>query len=351
MVTKWITTAVVVLLLARSANAQWKPPLDGKFTEDQLKIFLDTQKDWLDENAKILQDVSTAQTDATRLAALGDLDKRYQACLERHHMSRQEFEWLAQQAMAAWTSVTYIDQTYKNTNDELDSQTRENAIKLADAQSRLAKYQQAQKDGVRVMSADDRDEAIKSAKEDQQSALDEAKQHGDDAVSAEAEAKQQTKDAGTAQYLAGNPPADISADDRPAYMDNKTNEAQTARDAAKDALSRKEDAVKAQDDALFRAQVAAHKAAHPEIPANADEKASVKADNDTGVAVAQGDIAECQQQSVQLTAGSQQLKNSAQQMRKNIPEENIVIMRKYADRYHHQLAHAVGNGATTQPAK
>jgi hypothetical protein len=351
MVTKWITTTVVVLLLARVVDAQWKPPADGKFTEDQLKVFLDAQKDWLDENAKILQDVSAAQSDATRIAALGDLDKRYQACLERHHMSRQEFEWLAQQAMAAWTSVTYTDQAYKNTNDELDSQTKENAARLSDAQGRLAKYQQAQKDGVREMSADDRDEAIKSAKEDQQSALDEAKQHGDDAVSAEAEAKRQAKDAGAAQYLASNPPTDISADDRPTYIDNKTNEAQTARDAAKDALTRKEDAVKAQDDALFRAEVAAHKAAHPEVPASADEKASVKADNDAAIATAQSDIAECQQQSVQLAAASQQLKNSARQMSENIPEENIVNMRKYADRYHDQLAHAFGNGATTQPAK
>ena len=350
MTAKWITGAVVVLLLAGSARAQWKPPTDGKFSEDQLKVFLDTQKDWLDENAKILHDISTAQTDAGRLAAAGDLDKRYHACLERHHISREEFEWLAQQAMAAWSSLTYFDQTFKSTSDQLESQTKENAAKLADAQSRLAKYQQALKDGVRVMSADDRDEAIKSAREDEQSALDEAKQHADDAAAAATEVKRQTIDAATAQGLANDPPADISADDRPAYIENKKNEAQTARDAAKDASSRIDDAVKAENDALLRGRIATLKAAHPEVPGNDDEKASVKADNDAAIAAAQSDIAECQQQSVQIAAVLQQLKTGVQQMSKDIPEENIAIMRKYADQYHDQLTHAFGNGAATQPA-
>jgi hypothetical protein len=350
MATKQITAILVILLLVSSAGAQWKPPADGKFTEDQLKVFLDTQKDWLAENMKILHDISAAQTDAGKLAATGDINKEYQVCLDRHHISREEFEWLSQQALAAWSSLTYFDQTFKNSQDQIESQTRENSDKLADAQSRLATYQKAEQDGVRVMTPDDRAEAIKSAKDDQQSALDEAKQRGDDATAAQAEAKQHEAEAKTADDLASNPPSDVSVDDRPAYIDNKKNEAQSARETAKDARSRADNAAKEQADAEARAKAAAQKLAHPEVPITDDDKASVKAEDDAAIATAQSDIAECQRQSAQITAASRQLKISSQQMTKDIPEENIAIMRKYADRYHDQLANAFSGGAATQPA-
>jgi hypothetical protein len=350
MTTNWIAKSVVVLLLAASAQAQWKPPADKKFTEDQLKVFLDTQKDWLSENAQILHDISVSQTDATRIAAAGGLDKRYQACLARHNISREEYEWLAQQTMAAWSSLTFFDKAYKDTNDQIDAQTKENSAKLADAQDRLATYQKAQNDGVRVMTPDDRAESIKSAKDEQQSALDEAKQRGDDAAAAKTEAEQQNTDAKTADDLAANPPSDISPGDRPAYIDNKKSEARAARDAASDAFTRKSEAIKAQADAQARATVAGLKAAHPETPITQDDKATVKSDNDAAIATAQADITECRQQSTQMAAESQQLKISAQQMNNDTPQENLDLMREYADRYHDQLTSAFSAGSTTQPA-
>ncbi len=349
MTTNWIIKSAVVLLLAISTQAEWKPPADRKFSEDQLTVFLDTQKDWLDENAKILHDISESQTQAARIAAAGDLDKRYQACLARHNISRPEYEWLAQQSMAAWSSLTFFDKAFKDTNDQMDGQTKENATKLADAQARLATYQKAQRDGVRVMSPEDRAEAIKSGKDEQQSALDEAKQRGDDATAAKAEAKQQDADAKTAEDLAANPPADISSDDRPAYIDNKKSEAKAARAAAIDAFTRESEALKSQADAEARAAVAALKAASPETPITPDEKAIVKSDNAAAVAEAQADITECQQQSTQMAAESRQMKISAQQMKTNIPQENLDLMRKYADRYHDQLTSAFSAGSTTQP--
>jgi hypothetical protein len=350
MMSNWVTRSVVVLLLAISARGAWTPPADKKFTEDQLKVFLDTQKDWLNEDAKILHDISASQTDAMRIAAAGDLDKRYQACLARHKISREEYEWLGQQALAAWSSLTFFDKAYKETNDQIDAQTKENNAKLADAEKRLTTYQKAQRDGVRVMSAEDRDESIQSAKDDQQSALDEAKQHGDDATAAQAEAKQHDADAKIADDLAANPPSDISSGDRPRYIDNKKSEAQAARDAAKDARSREDDAAKAEAEAQARATIAAQQAAHPEVPITDDEKATVKSDNDAAIAAVKTDIAECQLQSAQMGAESQQLKISAEQMNKDIPEGNLDLMRKYADRYHDQLTSAFSAGSTTQPA-
>ncbi|HEY1921238.1 MAG TPA: hypothetical protein VGG44_00615, partial [Tepidisphaeraceae bacterium] len=291
MTTNWLTKLVVVLLLAGSVHAAWQPPADRKFTEDQLKVFLDTQKDWLDENAKILHQISASETDAARIAAAGDLDKRYQACLARHNISREEYEWLAQQAMAAWSSLMFFDKAFKDTTDQMDAQTKENSAKLADAQTTLATYQKAQKDSVRVMTPMDREEAVKTATSDQQSALDESKQHGDDAVAAEAEVKQHDADAKTAEDLMANPPADISSDDRPAYIENKKSEAQSARDAAKDARARQADSAKSQTDALSRAAVAGQRAAHPEIPITDDEKEAVKSENASAITAAQADIA------------------------------------------------------------
>ena len=106
----------------------------------------------------------------------------------------------------------------------------------------------------------------------------------------------------------------------------------------------------AEAEAQARATIAAQQAAHPEVPITDDEKATVKSDNDAAIAAVKTDIAECQLQSAQMGAESQQLKISAEQMNKDIPEGNLDLMRKYADRYHDQLTSAFSAGSTTQPA-
>ena len=349
MASRFLALWVVILLLAPLAAADWKEPPDKKFTEDQLKIYLDTEQDWLDATSQMMQQIANSKTGVGATAAVENIDEKYQACLDKHHISKAEFEWIGQRASEAWGALTVFDQGFKAMQDQIDSQTTETNAKLAEAQKRLATYQEAQKNGTRVMTQDDRDAAIKSAKDQQQSALDEAKQHGDDATAAETDAKQHDADAKADDDLAANPPAEVSSDDRPGYIDGKKTDAQSARDAAKDCRSREDDAKKAQADALAVAAAAEQRTTHPEIPQTDDDKAAVKSEDDSAVAAAQSDIDDCHKQQAQIAETEKQMQDTSAQMFKDVPPENVAIMRKYADRYKEQFNRALAGG-TTQPS-
>ncbi|MGD0390247.1 MAG: hypothetical protein ABSC42_14975 [Tepidisphaeraceae bacterium] len=341
---------VLALSLVNSAQAQWQAPADKKFTEAGLKTFLDTQKDWLDESAAILRQATAAQTPEAKLAAVADIDKRYQACLDRHHVSQEEYEWLARRAAEAWGAVTYLDGDLKIAQARLDAQARKLDAAQAAERSRLATFQEAKSNGWRILSAEDRDAAVKADRAEQQAAADEARQHADDAAADEAEANQHDADAKNADDQAANPPADVSADDRSEYIQNKKNEAQAARDSAKEVRNEEADAKKAQAEAQARADAAGQRAEHPEIPVTDDDKAAAKSDNDAGIAAAVKSISTLELEKSQLAASRRKLTKAADGMTKDVPPENIAIMRKYADQYKEQSALALKMGVTTQPA-
>ena len=351
MSSRFIAASLVgALLLVNSAKAQWKTPPDNKFTESRLKIFLDAQKDWLDESAAILHQAAIAKTPAAKQAAVADIDKRYRACLERRHVSREEYEWLAQRAAEAWEAVTYLDGEVKSVQDRLDAEASELDAAEAAARSRLAAYQEARSNGWRVLSAGEREAAVKAASAEQQAAADEARRHAEDAAADQAEATQHDADAKNADDLAANPPADVSADDRSEYVQNKKNEARAARDSAREVRNEEAEAEKAQAEAQARADAADQRAAHPEIPITDDDKAAAKSDDDAGIAAATKAISAIALQRSQWAEARKKLAQTAKRMTKDVPPGNIAIMRKYADQYREQAARARKAGLTTQPA-
>jgi hypothetical protein len=339
-----------LILLGSPALADWKPPADGRFTEGQLKAFLDTQNNWLQELASVVHIAGSGSSSKTKVTAVADVGKLYQACLDRHHVSRAEFEWIAKSAADAWGAVAYLDGSFKTQQDGFDDQRTEIDAKLADAQKRLQTYQEAQKSGWRVLSADDRDALVKLARADQESALQEVKQRSDDIDARETEAKNDDADAKTADDEAANPPTDVSPDDRDEYVQNKKNEARAAREAAAETRTQEADEKKAEADAQALADAAGHRADHPEIPVTADDKAQAKADNDAGAASAQADIKQLQQEKVELALSESRLKQTAANVTGSVPPENIAIMRKYGEQYKGELSRSQQLGAATQPS-
>jgi hypothetical protein len=330
------------------AAAAWQPPADNLFTESQLKAYIDCAADWARESAQIGQSVADAKTDAAKAAAVTNIGDKQKACIETHGLTQEEFQWLADRTIEAYGAVVFIDDTYGQTLTDLQSKSKENDDRLADAQNRLAEYQSAEKDGRRVMSSQDRDDAIKAALAERQEAMGEIQQHTDDAKAADADAKQHDDDARAANELADNPPADVSEDDRADYVTNKRAEAQAAEDAAADARSREADAGKALADTQARIDAAAKRAADPELPQTDDDKAAIKAENDAAIIAAQADINQCQQAGQQLASVAASLKQSMDQMNAKIPAQNVQLMRKYRAQYE-----AIFRGlpaAATQPA-
>lgn len=339
-----------LLVIARLAGAEWKEPADKTFTEDQLNTYIATTDDWLDENAKISQSLNNATTTAERIALVGELGKKHQACLDRHTIGSDEYNWLGQRTIEAYGVAAYAEEGYAKAESDMQAKLTENDAKMADAQSRLAEYQQAEQAGQRVMTPEDREAAVKQAKSDQQAALDEAKQHDDEANAAENDANQHDADAKAADDLASEPPADVVAGDRPSYIDGKKTEAQAARDAAKEARGREADAEKAKADAIAKAASAAQTIEHPDIPQTDDEKASVKSDNDAAIIQAQADIVQSKQNKESMALVEAQLKQSLDKMEQDIPQQNIALMRKHLAEYQQMFQRSANGGATTQPA-
>ena len=337
-----IVPVVFLFLLTGSSLAQWTPPKDDKFTESQLRNYLDAQKDWLNESAGILQNSSSATADQAKKGAVGDIGQRYQACLDRHHTSKDEFEWMERRSAEAWSAVAYLDGSYKTARDRLDAEARQQDDAISAAQKQLAIYREAQANGWRILSDEDRAAAVKSAQQDQQTALAEVKRCSDDAATAESDAAQHDADAKSAEDQAANPPADVSVEDRAEYIQNKKNEARAARASAIEARVEEADLKKSQAEAQALADAAAQRAMHPEIPVTDDDKNRAKDENDAAILVAQNTVSAASLEKKRIAAEEADLEKTAKTMIKGVPPENIALMRKYGDQYKLQFAEAAG---------
>jgi colicin import membrane protein len=320
-------------LASGAAETAWQPPADSLFTESELKAYIDTAADWAQQCAKITQSVSSAPAQAAKIAAVSNIGDQEKACIEKHGLNQAEYQWLANRSMDAYSAVVFVDDSYGKMQADLQDRSKENDVRMADAQKRMAIYESAQKDGRRVMTSQDRDDAIKAALAERQEALDEIKQHDDDAKADEAEAKQHDDEAAAANDLADNPPADVSADDRADYVQNEKNAAQAAEDAAKEARDREADAQKASADAAARADAAGKRATDPELPETDDDKASISAENDAAIQQAQSEINRCQEANGQLATVATSLKQSMDQLNAKVPARNMDLMRKYRGQY------------------
>jgi hypothetical protein len=351
MTLRWTAASFLICaLLAQSARADFQPPADGRFTESQLVAYLDAQKDWLAESARILTDATTAKTPAQKDAAAAEIEPGYQACMSRHHLTRAEYDWIGQQAQAAWSAGIYLAHADGRPRQQIEQQLTRIESQLAAAKLRLAEYQTARKNGWRVLSPDDRDAIVRQAQDDAKTASDEAHQHGADADSAAQEAKDHDADALAEDQAAANPPSDLTGDDRAAFIENKKSEAEADRDAAKEDRNQESDDRKDQADAQGRADAALKLVAHPEIPVSDDKRDQADADDDIGIHDAQKDVSGFERQKEGLEKERQGVLNAATQMTHGAPEENVELMQKYGARYRDQIEAASRLGAATRPS-
>lgn len=337
---RWMLGLVaLVLFMAGSLMAQWTPPKDNKLTGAELQTYLATQKDWQEENAAFMKGATTRSGQGSMVL---DAGQRYQVCLDRHHITREEFNWAGQRAAEAWSAMTYLDGAYKNQKAALDTEDALQDDAIAGAKRDLAKFMEAQQNGARILSDADRDAITKQAQEDQKAALDEVKRRADDAAAAESDAQQHDADAKSAEQEAQNPPADVAADDRPIYVENKKNEASAAQASAKEARVEEADAKTSEAEAQSRADAAKARAEHPEIAVSDEEKNVAKAENDEGIKRAEAQIETITQQKQDIAAHRAKLEKTRTEMIKGIPDENISLMRLYGDQYREVMAAGAG---------
>jgi hypothetical protein len=255
-------------------------------------------------------------------------DEKFKASLVAHGLTADEYSWVGNRIWQAYGAIK-IQEVVTEAQKGLEQQKKTNQQKLANLKQKLATYETAQKDGHRVMSKEEREQAVASAKSDQQSALDEAKQHADEATAAHREASKAEEDAKAAENAAKNPPSDVSADDRPGFIEQKKNEAQQFRDAAREAREKEAEAKKAEAELRAKAAAAAARAANPDLPVTDDEKAEVKKRNDELVASLKGEVNDTEQGLKMLDESRDSVARAIPHGEDQPPPQNFELVQKH----------------------
>ena len=322
--------ALGLLTAAVASAADWKEPKDGLLNEKQLTNYLEVQKEAIAQFKASGKALEGSQSSAAAMAVLLRNDANFKANLAKHGMSQEEYAWVGGKAWEAWSGIL-MDTLADKAQTDLDKQRQAKQKDLADLRQRLALYEKAQKDGRRVMTKEERQATINSATDDQKAALDEAKQHADEAKQARDDATKADNDARAADAAAKNPPADVSADDRPAFIEQKKSDAQAARDAAKEGRDKEAEAKKAEMESRAKADAAGKRIKDPEVPATDEEKAEVKKQNDEMIASAKSDIDNTNQALKILDeSGGAMVKQFREQKAKDkIPQQNVDLLKKH----------------------
>lgn len=327
------TLVLIVLglfLVAMPARAAWEPPKDNVMSDKQVTAYLQVLKQALDDFRAAGNAAENAQTSAGAVASYLKGDAKFKSNLASHNMTEDEYRWIGERMMDAW-GATLSDQVLGNATKGMAEQRKTMQQRIDESKARLAAYEKAQSEGRRVMTKEERQQAIDAAKSDQQSAQDEAKQHEDEIKQFTEDANKADADAKAADALVKNPPSDVSADDRAGYIEGKKADAQTARDAAKEAREKMDEAKKAQDESLAKAAGSKKRISDPDLPATDDEKAEVKKQNEETIASLKAEIQQAQQGMAQMDAAMAEFsKNLQDQKAKNpIPPQNVDAFKKH----------------------
>ena len=343
-----ITGLMLALIVATASAAEFVPPGDGKLNDKRLTTYIDIRKDQFDAMQSASKASEGTQSSAAGLAIYANMSNKIDAAIAKHGMTREEFNWVDGVVGKLWYIAVWEQQWDDAGKPDLEKQIEMKEADRDSAKATLDQYQQAQKDGQRVLTKEQRDSAIRSATNDRDAAIEEVKNHEADVKQIKDEIAQHDKDACDADALAKTPPADISADDRQSYVDQKKTDAQTARDASKDAGDRLKDAQKILDDSKARVAALNSQIDHPEIPVSDDDKTQVKQQNDQAITDAKTKI-DSDEQAIgalkeSLAGGPPMLAALLQDPKDKPDPDNLALVKKHIKEY---LA-AIGNSKMLQ---
>lgn len=316
--------------LAGQARAEWEPPKDGVVTEKQVAGYLQMTREImqaLKASGKAVE--ASGNNAAAAMAIYANTDARFKAALAKTGMTEAESRWVGERVWEARSSLM-MQEVVTNAKAQMADAAKKNAADQSAAKAKVAAYEAAVKSGRKVLSADDRKSIVESAKGDETSALADAKSHDDEAAAATAEAAKSDAAAKAADALAAKPPADISADDRPGYVDDRKREAESARSAAAEQRTKVADERKQSAEYKAKAAAAAAKGKNPEV-ASAEEAADVKKANEDGLASAKAEVEGLAEAAKLLADGTAQMEKSFAAQGNQAPKPNVDLVRKRKD--------------------
>jgi len=324
-----------IVASASVVQAEFTPPANGKVTEKQLTNYIAVKKDQMDALKSASAAANGTQSAVANVAIIQRMGEKMDAAIAAHGMTKDEFNWVDGVMNKTWMYAYWDKQWEDKGKPDLEKDIKAKEADKTAQQAKITEYEKAKKDGHRVLTKEQKDQMIASANSDADSANSELADREKELKAIHDEIAQHEKEADDADKLAKNPPADVSADDRPGYVDGKKGEAQTARDAAKDSKAKLPDAEKAVADA--KAKIAAIKGRidHPEVPVTDDEKTQAAQENDKAIADAK-DAIKTDDETIAtlkdtLAQGSPMLKAAAAEDKPD--PDNVALAKKHLREY------------------
>jgi len=312
----------------RADEPAFVEPADGIYTEKQLTGYLDCTREFV----KLQEAAGHASKNASGMGALaiaGRTNQKFQALLAEHNMSLDEWLWVGGKTWEAYM-VLVFEQTGAKMKADLEEGIKKNNEQLAAAQAKLAAYEEAQKNGVRVMTAEQRtheidraNEQIASLSEELDQAHADLKETANQIAGHEAAAKE-------AQELAKTPPADITdPEERESYVNERKMDVENAKQAVMDGLEQQKEQQAHADELNARLAVARQRADHPEIPLTDEEKEQTGQENESIIASTRQQVEQLQESGKLLAEALDEGLKQHEQNRPNSPGQNVELLRKH----------------------
>ena len=327
-----ITVALIAMLqtlVVGTVHADdWKEPADGLLNEKQVVKYTAAQKEIMQLLKAVGKAAEGSKSGFGAYTLMAGMEDKINAILAKHDLKRPEYEWANGKLLECWGTALQLDMIDQSTGD-LVEQKKKNAMDLQAAERKVVLYEKSAKAGTRVMTKEQRQSAVQSAKDAQTSASDEARQHAEEAKTAAEEAAKIEADAKAAETLAKNPPVDVDKDSREDYTKGKNEEAMNLLASAKESRAREKEALKAETESKAKAAAAAKAMENPEVPVTDEDKAQVKTENAEGLASAKSEVEILKQARDLLAESDGQIKKQQAEAQKNLKPQNVALARKH----------------------
>lgn len=337
----FVVFASMVLFAAASARAEWQEPKDGLLTEKQITAYIAATREIMQNLKAAGKAVDGTNNPVTAMQVYKQTEGKMQAAIAKQGLAEAEYQWVAGKIWEARGSL-YMTEIQTKAEKEIADRTKKSAEEIATLKQKVATYEQAAKSGRRVMTAEERNDAIKSAKEDQKAADEEAKSQADAVKEATEAATKSDAEAKAADDAAKNPPKDLAGDDRQAFIEEKKQAAESARTAAKEAREKLAEENKALAEAKAKSTAAAAKAANPDVPVTPEEKADVKKQTDEALAAAKAELQTAIDAEKLLKESADQVRKQFADMQNQPGAKNAKVVQPHVKEFDEMLQSAGG---------
>lgn len=207
-------------------SAEWTEPADGEISEPELVNYVNATKAWL-ATTQAAGKALEGSNGLSGLAVIARMDSKFKEILAKNNLTEAEYGFVAGKAWEAYGGVM-MDEVSQNTAADLKKQQQHNADEIKRLTDAIAADRAALSGGTRILTDEQRTSIIESAKSDQQSAKDEAAEHRKEAAAIDEEIKRAQNDMKEKQAAIDHPPVDLSADDKPGYLNDRKAELEQA---------------------------------------------------------------------------------------------------------------------------